>query len=405
MSRPRVRWDEARGVWCARPYLGLSPSTGRPVRPQRDFPGLGPDEEEAAQAAAEEWYDTLAAASGISVSLRLGDVLRSYVDAMEAGGEIAPSSASTYRSVIRAQVDPTAGDADASELTPWAVSGLYSSLMSGKGREAPLSPNTVIKLHWLLCGAYRWMGKVGVTTNNPMPSVGRPRRVSTEAAMCTMAEFRVLHGALLSVLSAEASSREAIRRRNAAMAAYMALTAAFRCGEAVGISREQSRVRRPMPYWRIHDQLSEKPRLHRRECKDSSVGNVSMLPEDAQVAIAHMGWQASYLGERSEEDRRLMLVTDHDGGWLRPGDCSREFRALCDRLGLDGDITFHSLRHTHASYLIAEGMDILEVQRRMRHSRITTTLEVYGHLMPGSDMRQSEAWGSVMARVRGGRSG
>lgn len=400
MSRPAVTWDERRGVWVARPYLGISPSTGKPIRPQRDMPGPGRDEQELAQAMAEEWYDMLTAGGAVVKSRRLSDVLRAYVAWMDAEGRWAPSTTPTYLSVIRAQIDPTVGSADVDDMSAWAVSGLYASLMRPvKGRE-PLSTSSVIKLHWLLTGAWRWMVKNGITESNPMPSVGKPSPVRSEAAMLTMTEFASTLSAIEGVLSAEASSAEAVRRRNAAMAAYMALTAAFRAGEACGISREQSRVSAADPHWYIHDQISEKPRLARRVVKRGSVGRVSMTAADAEVARAHMAWQEGYLGPRAADDRRLTLVTDHDGSWMRPSELSSEFAALRDRLGLDKSLTPHSLRHTHASYLIAEGEDILTIQRRLRHADITTTLRIYGHLMPGSDMRAAEGFGRVMSRMR-----
>ena len=50
----------------------------------------------------------------------------------------------------------------------------------------------------------------------------------------------------------------------------------------------------------------------------------------------------------------------------------------------------HSLRHTHASMLIAAGMDILTISRRLGHVSPTVTLGVYGHLIHGSDDRAAQ---------------
>ena len=50
-------------------------------------------------------------------------------------------------------------------------------------------------------------------------------------------------------------------------------------------------------------------------------------------------------------------------------------------------VTLHSLRHTHASYLIAAGHDVLAVSRRLGHGSPTITLGVYGHLFPNADDR------------------
>ncbi|WP_326833950.1 site-specific integrase [Amycolatopsis rhabdoformis] len=42
----------------------------------------------------------------------------------------------------------------------------------------------------------------------------------------------------------------------------------------------------------------------------------------------------------------------------------------------------HDLRHTHASWMIAEGVDLMTVQRRLGHESITTTVDRYGHMVP-----------------------
>ena len=42
----------------------------------------------------------------------------------------------------------------------------------------------------------------------------------------------------------------------------------------------------------------------------------------------------------------------------------------------------HDLRHSHASWLIAAGVPLPVIQRRMGHESIQTTVDVYGHLAP-----------------------
>jgi integrase len=54
------------------------------------------------------------------------------------------------------------------------------------------------------------------------------------------------------------------------------------------------------------------------------------------------------------------------------------------------EITLHSLRHTHASMLIASGMDVLTISRRLGHGSPTITLRVYGHLIHGADDRAAQ---------------
>jgi integrase len=47
-------------------------------------------------------------------------------------------------------------------------------------------------------------------------------------------------------------------------------------------------------------------------------------------------------------------------------------------------ITLHECRHTFASLLIDSGANRKAIQEYMGHSKIQTTFDVYGHLMPGS---------------------
>jgi integrase len=47
--------------------------------------------------------------------------------------------------------------------------------------------------------------------------------------------------------------------------------------------------------------------------------------------------------------------------------------------------TLHSLRHTHASTLIASGLDVLTISRRVGHGSPALTLTVHGHLFTPDD--------------------
>ena len=49
------------------------------------------------------------------------------------------------------------------------------------------------------------------------------------------------------------------------------------------------------------------------------------------------------------------------------------------------NIRFHDIRHTHASILISEAVDIVKISRRLGHANPKITLEFYAHLMPNID--------------------
>ncbi|WP_282801177.1 tyrosine-type recombinase/integrase [Secundilactobacillus kimchicus] len=47
---------------------------------------------------------------------------------------------------------------------------------------------------------------------------------------------------------------------------------------------------------------------------------------------------------------------------------------------VDFPFNFHSLRHTHATMLLENGANIKEIQARLGHSRIATTMDTYSHV-------------------------
>lgn len=56
----------------------------------------------------------------------------------------------------------------------------------------------------------------------------------------------------------------------------------------------------------------------------------------------------------------------------------------------------HDLRHSHGSWLIAEGVDLLTVQRRLGHESITTTTNIYGHISQRTERAAADAIGRVL---------
>lgn len=54
--------------------------------------------------------------------------------------------------------------------------------------------------------------------------------------------------------------------------------------------------------------------------------------------------------------------------------------------GINKHITAHTFRHSHASLLINKGVNITVISKRLGHSDITTTLDVYSHMFPSAEL-------------------
>lgn len=91
------------------------------------------------------------------------------------------------------------------------------------------------------------------------------------------------------------------------------------------------------------------------------------------------------------------LFVQNDGKPMNPGTISAWVSDFSARRGLP-HINPHAFRHTVASVLINNGQDIVTVSRRLGHSRTSTTLDVYSHLVAEADADASECIADSLLR-------
>ena len=105
--------------------------------------------------------------------------------------------------------------------------------------------------------------------------------------------------------------------------------------------------------------------------------------------------------------------TDHDLVFPRTGRCLhwgfpqaqsplRKGLGRASRRAGIGHIRPHDLRHTCASLLIAEGLNIKQVSEHLRHSSVGVTLDTYGHLYPGDRNEVAHAMDRVIGITKNG---
>ena len=92
------------------------------------------------------------------------------------------------------------------------------------------------------------------------------------------------------------------------------------------------------------------------------------------------------------------MFTYEDGRPLRPAYVSRLFEVTRDRAGLVG-LSFHGMRHLHASLLLASGTDIAIVSKRLGRSTLAVTSDVYSHLIASASRRAAEGASALVPRA------
>lgn len=376
--------QDKRGVWYARPYLGKLPS-GRVAKPYKSFPEARSREE--AQALADEWAAKVTA-RGLVPSMLLSDLLDMYIANAEAMGA-SPHSVRDYRLYQRKYCAPLLGRM-ADELTSADFSDLERRLLlRGGAHGEPLSASTVRAVHQFLRGAYSWLCRRGILDANPLLTTDKPAPCRPDAVALDQTDLSLLDA----WISARIDGREGRGARVLAMAFWLGLRFGLRVGEVcalrpvdVGVAAGRLRVtgtvvdvpgRAP---WR-----RDKPKTAR------SSRSVAMSEGDGRRLAAYESW---LLGE--ERADRLGPYVSMDGSWMRPSSVSAAYARVRDELGLDPRTTFHSLRHTHATWCLANGVDLVTVSERLGHADPSVTARVYAHFLDGRDAKAAETFAAAM---------
>ena len=97
-------------------------------------------------------------------------------------------------------------------------------------------------------------------------------------------------------------------------------------------------------------------------------------------------------GKLQDDD---LLFSDLDGAPLSPNAVSAAWSDYARRVGIP-EVTFHALRHTHASQLIDADVDIVTISRRLGHAKPDITLRIYAHLFRKDDGKAAAAINKAM---------
>jgi integrase len=98
----------------------------------------------------------------------------------------------------------------------------------------------------------------------------------------------------------------------------------------------------------------------------------------------------------------LYVLGGVDGSSMSPAMVLKGWRTLSDSMGLVGTQgkrpTFHDLRHTFATYAIAEGVDVKTVSSILGHSNAAMTLNIYASADPNSKRAAAATIDDVVGR-------
>lgn len=107
--------------------------------------------------------------------------------------------------------------------------------------------------------------------------------------------------------------------------------------------------------------------------------DVFLVPELVVLLKRH---KAEAFSRRHARPDSFVFAT-RDGHPLSQRNAARALKNAADKAGLNPDgvqaLSWHDLRHTAISRLIAAGLDVVQVQRQAGHARPSITLDIYSH--------------------------
>lgn len=108
------------------------------------------------------------------------------------------------------------------------------------------------------------------------------------------------------------------------------------------------------------------------------------------------GWKNRFGDQYQDQD---LIICTETGTIQDPRNVLRVMKRLITNSNVT-PIRFHDIRHTHASILISEGVDIVKVAHRLGHANPKITLETYAHLIPNVDNELADIFQKAVEQSR-----
>lgn len=128
----------------------------------------------------------------------------------------------------------------------------------------------------------------------------------------------------------------------------------------------------------------------------SGIRHFSLSIHAIVLLKSYRRWQLEQkfkVGNRWNECNRLF--TSWDGSPIHPDTITDWFSKFIKKSNLPY-VTLHSLRHTNATLMIAEGTDVCTVSRRLGHANTATTLNIYAHALKSKDREAANTLDNVL---------
>jgi integrase len=282
--------------------------------------------------------------------------------------ELSPKTLERYRQLAEQQIIPHLGAVPLQKLRPVQINDWHGLLLRAGGAAGrPLSARTVGHAHRILHGALERAMRLELISRNVAHAI-RPPAVDA-------AEVEILGADKIADVLATLADHWLYP------IASLALATGMRRGELCGLA--WGALDLDGATVRVERSLEETAAGLRFKSPKTRAGRrtISLPASAVETLRAHRRAQMEHriaigLGRLGDDD---LVFARADASPHPPDNLSRDWRRTVLSLKLP-HVSFHALRHSHVSALIAAGLDVVTISRRIGHANPAVTLAVYAHV-------------------------
>lgn len=390
--------EKARGVWEVQIPLGRDPITGKYRKKSRTVRGTKADARKARDQMRRELEDGLRPDGD---KVRFLEFVETFSQARRNAGRASEERIAQDEKRLKL-CGELLGDPLLCKVDARAVEALLSAVRERRVSQGFRCGNTSLRGYYVLLKSFFQKAvDYDLIARNPCVRVEAPKADKPERRSLSLDEVRRLLSAvdaeerrvLGALWAKERRQREwgvaedrgcllGMREVGFVLAIRLGIATGMRLGEVLGLTWGSV----DEPHGVLHVVRTLKADGTLKEPKTEAGKRV--IAVDA-VTMAHLkAWravQAELLDSLCiEVDEAAPVLCSATGGFLNSANFEHWWQGFRTEAGFPS-LKFHELRHTQATQLLAQGVDVKTVQTRLGHSDASLTLNWYAHAVPEND--------------------
>jgi len=281
-----------------------------------------------------------------------------------------------YQNVIK----PMLGHFKIQQITPLHIQKFVNNLVS----EAKYSEHTVHLIYRIVSASLKKAKVMKIIKDNPASGITLPKIKRKEMNIWSLEQVNHF-----------ISAAKSIKRLTRCYIGFLiALLTGMRQGEILGLRWKDVDMDNQTIY--IRQTLTQEAELKAGAKNNSSIRSIHISNKLVSELKAHrkLVLEEKLLLGHNYNDFDLIICT-RSGKPIIPRNFRKEFYNLTKKIDLP-KIRFHDLRHTHATILIQQNVNVKLISERLGHAEIGTTLDTYSHVLPNMQKTVSDQLDKVI---------